>query len=369
MMTTSASLLEEAEKLESWAKYDSTTISSLIEQAELAGKAWSGSPLGYHSRVYYENFKTPPAGAHFSVEWGLYNDYGYLGMGSVGDWVEYDFDKTINYLESVVDANDYASLKRESHKALEEITDIQSTVASMVHASGLLDGDSYLQKLLTEVEELKTPTASQFINLHLPKGQMLTRDQKVEHKIFNPPHLIVLGNALEVQASFLSAKNLQKTIKNMAQYLRNKEVKMGREDRIGTNVFIGHGRSHDWRDLKDFVNDRLGLPWDEFNRVPVAGLTNITRLAQMLDQASIAFLVMSAEDEQADGNHHARMNVIHEVGLFQGRLGFERAIVLLEEGCEEFSNIQGLGQIRYPKGNISAVFEDIRQVLEREGIL
>ena len=29
----------------------------------------------------------------------------------------------------------------------------------------------------------------------------------------------------------------------------------------------------------------------------------------------------------------ARMNVIHEVGLFQGRLGFERAIVLLEEGC------------------------------------
>jgi predicted nucleotide-binding protein len=38
---------------------------------------------------------------------------------------------------------------------------------------------------------------------------------------------------------------------------------------------------------------------------------------------------MTAEDEQADGNHHARMNVIHEVGLFQGRLGFERAIVLL----------------------------------------
>jgi hypothetical protein len=38
----------------------------------------------------------------------------------------------------------------------------------------------------------------------------------------------------------------------------------------------------------------------------------------MLDQARFAFLVMTAEDEQADGNHHARMNVIHEVGLFQG---------------------------------------------------
>jgi predicted nucleotide-binding protein len=61
--------------------------------------------------------------------------------------------------------------------------------------------------------------------------------------------------------------------------------------------------------------------------------------------------------------------VIHEVGLFQGRLGFAKAIVLLEEGCTEFSNIHGLGQIRFPKGNVRAIFEDVRSVLEREGLL
>jgi hypothetical protein len=33
------------------------------------------------------------------------------------------------------------------------------------------------------------------------------------------------------------------------------------------------------------------------------------------------------------------------------------------------SNIQGLGQIRFPSGNIKACFEEIRQVLEREGLL
>lgn len=70
---------------------------------------------------------------------------------------------------------------------------------------------------------------------------------------------------------------------------------------------------------------------------------------------------MTGEDE-VDGKLRARENVVHEVGLFQGRLGFGRAIVLLEEGCEEFSNIQGLGQIRFPKGNISAKFEEIRAV-------
>ena len=134
-------------------------------------------------------------------------------------------------------------------------------------------------------------------------------------------------------------------------------------------VFIGHGQSPIWRELKDFVQDRLNLPWDEFNRVPIAGVTNIARLSEMLDAAAIAFLVVTGEDELADGTLQARMNVVHEAGLFQGRLGFSKAIILLEEGCKEFSNIQGLGQIRFPKGNIKAAFEDIRSVLEREGIL
>ncbi|WP_084813237.1 TIR domain-containing protein [Gordonia sp. CNJ-863] len=115
----------------------------------------------------------------------------------------------------------------------------------------------------------------------------------------------------------------------------------------------------------DFVQDRLGLQVDEFNRVPVAGLTNVARLSEMLDNAAFALLIMTAEDETSEGKHVARANVIHEVGLFQGRLGFANAIVLLEDGCEEFSNIHGLGQIRYPAGRIKAAFEEIRQVLER----
>ena len=38
----------------------------------------------------------------------------------------------------------------------------------------------------------------------------------------------------------------------------------------------------------------------------------------------------------------ARENVIHETGLFQGRLGFSCLIVILEESTVEFSNIQDL---------------------------
>lgn len=134
-------------------------------------------------------------------------------------------------------------------------------------------------------------------------------------------------------------------------------------------VFIGHGRSHVWKDLKDFLQDRLNLKWEEFNREASAGFSTKERLEAMLDNSSFAFLLMTSEDEYGDGLLHARANVIHEIGLFQGPLGFSRAVILLEKGCAEFSNIHGISQIRFPRGNISGVFEEIRRVLEREGII
>lgn len=160
-------------------------------------------------------------------------------------------------------------------------------------------------------------------------------------------------------------KAAQTHIKRPTTILR--EVTTARRE--GTKVFIGHGHSKQWLALKDFIEGRMRLEWDEFNRVATAGVSTAERLKKMLDEATIAFLILTAEDETADGEWQARMNVIHEAGLFQGRLGFNRAIVMLEEGCKEFSNIHGLGQIGFPKSNIRAAFHDVELVLEREGIM
>lgn len=129
------------------------------------------------------------------------------------------------------------------------------------------------------------------------------------------------------------------------------------------NIFIGHGRSHAWKELKDFLHDRLGLQWIEFDREATAGLSSKERLETMLDEACFAFIVMTLEDEQTN-----KSDMVHTAGLFQGRLGFRRAIVLLEKGCEPFPNVDSPCQIRFSSGNISAKFEEIRRVLERERI-
>ena len=136
-----------------------------------------------------------------------------------------------------------------------------------------------------------------------------------------------------------------------------------------TKYFIGHGRSLEWLKLKDFLENTLKLPYEEFNRIPQAGKTTSNRLKEMLESCCMAFLIMTGEDEHTDGTLHARENVIHEIGLFQAQLGYEKAIILLEEGCEKFSNIQGITYIEFPKGNIRAAFEDIRDVLKRESII
>jgi hypothetical protein len=133
-------------------------------------------------------------------------------------------------------------------------------------------------------------------------------------------------------------------------------------------VFIGHGGSPVWHELKDFLQDRLHLPWEEFNRESTAGIATSDRLVQMLDSASFAFLILTAEDEHADSTVHARENVVHEVGLFQGKLGRRKAIILLEDGCTTFSNIHGLTYIGFPRNRIGAAFEEVRRVLDRERI-
>jgi predicted nucleotide-binding protein len=131
-------------------------------------------------------------------------------------------------------------------------------------------------------------------------------------------------------------------------------------------VFIGHGRSSDWRDIKDHLRDSHHYTIEAYEVGARAGHSIRDVLDSMLRASSFALLVMTAEDETIDGDARARQNVVHETGLFQGKLGFNRAIAVVENGVEVFSNLDGVQQIRYDKGNIKSTFGEILATLRRE---
>ncbi|RFD25066.1 hypothetical protein CER19_23965 [Pseudomonas sp. GL93] len=338
----------------------------LKEAAEYASKSFCGSWMGYHSRIYYLDFQTPPPGEHFDAQWGFQDAY---SNKTSGEWREYAFDGVVETLKSLAGNPDMSAAESFSKKG-HELFDEVKREAELVIRIFSKNGDPYGQTLLDELEKLSPFGERAFVDSLRPKGARLVGDGlAMSQGTQKPPHVKVFIDAVVLLEPAAAMERLIPFLKKAYSYMIRSAKKDSRSSLVGTNVFIGHGRSHVWRDLKDFVTERLKLPFDEFNRVPVAGITNIARLSEMLDSAAVAFIVMTAEDEQVDGKMEARTNVIHEVGLFQGRLGFTRAIVLLEEGCEEFSNIQGLGQIRFPKGDIKSRFEEIRQVLEREKII
>ncbi len=344
-------------------------LSALIDAAEEVGQTWSGSSIGYHALVYYDAFEAPPPGAHFSAEWGFMG----ATMGTRGDWREYQHDDVIAEINRRAGGVDLTQAGSQSKDATRLVHDAQDDLISLLRAELGRNDDEHLRSILDKVIEMKPLDYDSCLRFQLPDGRVMTRDAVAMNQgVRSAPHQEVIARVVAIRSPFSVAGDLAASCRRAARHLTRVggSVAPSEEDRrAGGRVVIGHGRSPLWRELKDFVEDRLKLPTDEFNRVSTAGVATSVRLQEMVESSELALLVATAEDESADGDLVARQNVIHEIGLFQGHLGFARAIVLLEEGCEEFSNIHGLGQIRFPRGNIAACFEEVRKVAEREGLV
>lgn len=260
----------------------------------------------------------------------------------------------------------------------EQLTKTNPDLLSMFSADRMKTGETFyllgsISNLESSVKQYEEDIKSAFSDLERIKANEPLYTTTM-HQVKKGSASSLIGTLRTNQSKVIDV--ILKIRSRVASFANQEEIKLltrqaskSNNTIMGNKVFIGHGRSQEWRDLKDFLQDRLGLEWDEYNREATAGMAIKERLEEMLNQSSFALLIMTAEDEHADETIHARENVIHEVGLFQGKLGFRKAIVLLEEGCQEFSNIHGLSQIRFPKGNIMARSEEIRRVLEREGIL
>lgn len=341
-------------------------IDVVKDKIDMVSRSSSGSWIGYQSNIYYENFVIPKPGHHFDYQ----NCIGDVFSKTIGPWVEYSTARVEQELYSPNGPIDLKSAIELATTANTQLTKFVGEVDVILSAIVARKQDKFVEALIDECRRCKFVPANDYIAAARPTGTFSSSDHlAMSQGPRVPPHVRALGQLMSIESVRKAVNQLLSVCKRAASYLERVEEARFIGSRVGTNIFIGHGHSSEWKELRDFIRDRLRLPWDEFNRVSIAGISSTDRLREMLDSAAFALIMMTGEDETADGRVRARMNVIHEVGLFQGRLGFQKAIVLLEDECEEFSNIQGLGQIRFKKGEVSSKFEDIRQVLEREGIL
>jgi CAP12/Pycsar effector protein, TIR domain len=130
-------------------------------------------------------------------------------------------------------------------------------------------------------------------------------------------------------------------------------------------VFISHGHSEMVKlKLKNFIEERMHLEPVILTEQPDLGLTIIEKLEKYGKDCDFALILLTADDETADGGVRARQNVIHELGVFHGILGRDRVLLLKQSNVETFSNISGLIYKEFQGENIESVFEDVRIALE-----
>ncbi|MDT0262435.1 TIR domain-containing protein [Jatrophihabitans lederbergiae] len=346
-------------------------LGTIRSEASKVHLAWSGSNIGYHAMVYYDGFEAPPAGRQFSREWGLFGG-SMLAPDSTG-WAQRTYSEVVTHITTRANTLDPDAMKAPVKLAEATLHEVKAGLESVLETVLAEADDAYLRRQLIEVQKVDVVAVQSFRRTMMPTGQLVTRDPTADAVLALAPHQEFVAVIESMRSPYVGLQELVRLGNQVVSHLRRrpaptvdglKGVPVG-----AGKVFIGHGRSKEWMALSAFVEKRLRLDTDEYNRIPTAGIHTSDRLQSMLDDAAFALLVLTGEDEQEDGRIVARLNVVHEVGLFQGRLGLRRAIVMLEDGCEEFSNIAGLGQIRFPRGNISAAFEEVREILEREGLM
>ncbi len=116
-------------------------LDAVKDAANKVGEAFSGSWMGYHANVYYENLKPPPAGARFSVEWGLEDSY---SSDTRGNWLEFASDHVKAHIYTAAGDPDLKRVRAFSKRAEKAFSSDQSEIVSILTNVLETAPDSYI---------------------------------------------------------------------------------------------------------------------------------------------------------------------------------------------------------------------------------
>lgn len=128
-------------------------------------------------------------------------------------------------------------------------------------------------------------------------------------------------------------------------------------------VFIAHGGDRQWEIVRRAV-EGAGYEIEVFEADERAGESTLRVVHGMISRSTVGVIVMTATDTLPSGLRRSRPNVLHELGMCQGLLGLDQTFIVLENGTEIPSNIEGHIEIRYERGELHTVEDRILRAIE-----
>jgi hypothetical protein len=160
----------------------------------------------------------------------------------------------------------------------------------------------------------------------------------------------------------------------------------------GNKVFIVHGHDEANRlKLIDLLKTRFKVPPSVILETPGRGRTIIEMIEEVVPQVCFAFVLMTPDDEVIIPGEkgkpvigtfglsikdlhtiktysQSRPNVLIELGLFYGAIGRQNVCLLLKEGTELPSDLDGIKRIQF-KDSVKEVIEEIEKELRAVGLI
>ncbi|MGA2093030.1 MAG: hypothetical protein ABSH16_06435 [Sedimentisphaerales bacterium] len=197
-------------------------LDKLEKAANEIGKAWSGSWLGYHSRVYYEGLDEPPPRAHFSQEWGLMDTFAV--QGSVGNWVEYRFGDVIDAINRIAGNPNINKQEKQSAEAQEYFEEAKYKILSCFSIiSESRPNDKFIEDLREKVGKQKILYAKDFIRGGTPSRTVSRDSTAVGQGFQTPPHISVLASIHALRQPLIACGELSKMASRLASHLKNQK--------------------------------------------------------------------------------------------------------------------------------------------------
>ena len=287
-----------------------------------AKRAWSGSNLGYHAAVYYEDFAPKPPRAHFSSEWGL--EPSWPSNQPDPGWVQYDAKIVTDEIVRRAGDIDVGLIETSLAGDRGEFFDLRERAVSLLTVLQGDPPDTFLARKLRQVDLLRAPERGE-IAKGLVGGPDWSRDSLAVsqgHRV--APHQSLIAIPFAAAALANSLELLEKAARESALHLERIDQRRRKMVASGKTVFIGHGQAPAWRELKDLLKDRLHLSVEEFNSSSIAGIPTATRLEELLDRAAFAFLVMTRRMSSLTGDSVRAKTWSMRLGYFKVGLAFGR---------------------------------------------